>query len=82
METYQKEVALNFHCLELEFKSVIFWRREEKLEYLEKKPLENNNNKLNPHMTSSSGIEPRLHWWEAIAVTSPSNNNWLIFHMC
>ena len=26
------------------------------------------NNKLNPHMTSSSGMEPGPHWWEARAL--------------
>ena len=31
------------------------------------------NNKLNPHMTPSPGIEPGPHWWEASAVfTAPS----------
>ena len=28
------------------------------------------NNKLNPHMTPSSGIEPGPHWWEASALTT------------
>ena len=28
------------------------------------------NNKLNPHMTPSPGIEPRPHWWEASALTT------------
>ena len=27
------------------------------------------NNKLNPHMTPSPGIEPGPHWWEASALT-------------
>ena len=30
----------------------------------------NNNNKLNPHMTPSPGIEPGPHWWEASALTT------------
>ena len=31
------------------------------------------NNKLNPHMTLSPGIEPGPHWWEASALaTAPS----------
>ena len=31
------------------------------------------NNKLNPHMASPPGIEPRSHWWEASAqTTAPS----------
>ena len=41
------------------------------------------NNKLNPHMTPSPGIEPGPHWWEACvggkcSTTAPSllpNNN-------
>ena len=28
------------------------------------------NNKLNPHMTPSRGIEPGPHWWEASALTT------------
>ena len=28
------------------------------------------NNKLNPHMTPSPGIEPGPHWWEASAFTT------------
>ena len=28
------------------------------------------NNKLNPHMTPSLGIEPGSHWWEASALTT------------
>ena len=28
------------------------------------------NNKLNPHMTPSPGIEPGPHWWEVSALTS------------
>jgi len=31
------------------------------------------NNKLNPHMTSGSGIKSGPHWWEASALaTAPS----------
>ena len=33
---------------------------------------ERTNNKLNPHMTSGPGIEPRPHWWEASALTTTS----------
>ena len=36
------------------------------------------NNKLNPHMTLSPGIEPGPHWWEASALTtvpSPLTSN-------
>ena len=28
------------------------------------------NNKLNPQLTPSPGIEPGPHWWEAIALTT------------
>jgi len=28
------------------------------------------NNKLNPQMMPSPGIEPRPHWWEASALTN------------
>ena len=28
------------------------------------------NNKLNPHMTPGTGIEPGTHWWEASALTT------------
>ena len=28
------------------------------------------NNKLNPHMTPSPGIEPGPHWWEASVLTT------------
>ena len=28
------------------------------------------NNKLNPYMTPSPGIEPGPHWWEASALTT------------
>ena len=37
------------------------------------KPLgakEKTNNKLNPHMASTSGFEPGPHWWEASALTT------------
>jgi len=28
------------------------------------------NNKLNPHLTPSPGLEPGPHWWEASALTT------------
>ena len=28
------------------------------------------NNKLNPHLTASPGIEPGPHWWKASALTT------------
>ena len=37
------------------------------------KPLgarERTNNKLNPHMASTPGVEPGPHWWEASALTT------------
>ena len=37
------------------------------------KPLgakERTNNKLNPHMASTPGVEPGPHWWEANALTT------------
>ena len=44
-----------------------------KPEYPEKKPpgaRARTNNKLNPNMTPSPGIEPGSHWWEASALTT------------
>ena len=37
-----------------------------------RKPLgaEKRTNKLNPHITPDLGIEPRLYWWEASALTT------------
>ena len=34
------------------------------------RPALRTNNKLNPHMTSSPGIEPGPHWWKASALTT------------
>ena len=47
-------------------------RREEKLEYPEKKSSEQGQELTanSTHMTPSLGIEPRPHWWEACAVTT------------
>ena len=37
------------------------------------KPKTRTNNKLNPHIMPSLGIEPGPHWWEASALfTTPS----------
>ena len=49
-----------------------FLRREEKGKYQGKTPLraEKRTNKLNPHMMTSLGIQPRPHWWEASALTN------------
>ena len=58
--------------IELEFRSVGFWG-EGKTGVPGEKPLgaeKRTNNKLNPHMTSSPGIEPEPHWWEASALTT------------
>ena len=45
-----------------------------KLEYSEKNLSEKRtNSKLNPHVTSSPGIEPGPHWWKASAfITAPT----------
>ena len=58
--------------IELEFRNVSFCG-EGKTEVPGEKPLgaeKRTNNKLNPHMTSSPGIEPGPHWWKASAVTT------------
>ena len=58
--------------IELEFRSVGFWG-EGKTGVPGEKPLgaeKRTNKKLNPHMTSSLGIEPGPHWWEASALTT------------
>ena len=46
----------------------------EKQEYPEK-PVgvkERTNNKLNPHLKSTPGFEPKSNWWEASALTTAS----------
>ena len=53
--------------IELDFRSVGF-RGEGKTGVTGEKPLgarTRTNNKLNPHLTPSPGIEPGPHWWEA-----------------
>ena len=58
--------------IELEFESVVFWREEE-TRVPGEKPLgakERTNNKLNPHMASTPGVEPGPQWWEASALTT------------
>jgi len=58
--------------IELEFRNVGFCG-EGKTGVPGEKPLgaeKRTNNKLNPHMTSSPGIEPGPHWWKASALTS------------
>ena len=47
----------------------VFTERE-KLEYPEQGARKRTNNKLNPHMTPCSGIEPGTHWWGASALAS------------
>ena len=49
-----------------------FLRREENGSIGRKTPLraEKSTNKLNAHMTTSLGIQPRPHWWEASALTN------------
>ena len=58
--------------VELEFRNVGFCG-EGKIGVPGEKPLgveKRTNNKLNPHMTSSPGIEPGSHWWKASALTT------------
>ena len=58
--------------VELEFGNVGFWG-EGKNRVPGEKPLgarERTNNKLNPHMASTPGLEPGPHWWEASALTN------------
>ena len=58
--------------IELEFRNVGFCG-EGKTGVPGEKPLgaeKRTNNKLNPHMTSSPGIEPGLYWWKASALTT------------
>ena len=58
--------------IELEFRNVGFCG-EGKTDVPGEKPLgaeKKTNNKLNPHMTSSPGIEPGPHWWKASALTT------------
>jgi len=58
--------------IELEFGSVGFWG-EGKTGVPGEKPLgarERTNDKLNPHMASTPGVEPGPHWWEASALTT------------
>ena len=52
---------------------VLVFEERGKPEYPEKNLSElrtRTNNKLNPHMTPSPGIEPGPHWWEASALTT------------
>ena len=58
--------------VELEFRRVGFWGLG-KTGVPGEKPLgarTRTNNKLNPPMTPSQGIEPGPHWWEASALTT------------
>ena len=58
--------------VELEFGNVGFWE-EGRTGVPGEKPLgakERTNNKLNPHMASMPGFEPRPHWWEASTLTT------------
>ena len=58
--------------IKLEFGSVGF-RGEGKTGVPGEKPLgarERTNNKLNPHMASTPGVEPGPHWWEASVLTT------------
>ena len=74
--------GLLFHCvqIELEFGNVGFWGEgktgvpgEKSLGARTRTNNTRTNNKLNPHMTPSPGIELGPHWWEASALpTAPS----------
>ena len=58
--------------VELEFGNASFWG-EGKTGVLREKPLgekERTNNKLNPHVASTPGFEPRPHWWEVSTFTT------------
>ena len=58
--------------IELEFGNVGFWG-EGKSEVPGEKPLgaeKRTNNKLNPHIVSSSRIDPKSHWRETSALTT------------
>ena len=61
--------------IELEFKTVGF-NGEGKTGEPRETPLgakERASHKLNPHMASTPGFEPRPHWWEASVLnTAPS----------
>ena len=51
---------------------VLVFKERGKSEYPEKNLSEQGkrtNNKLNPHMASTSGFEPGPHWWEESALT-------------
>ena len=54
--------------IELEFGKIGF--RVGSTSYPEHGTRMRTNNKLNPHMPSSPGIEPGAHWWEASALTT------------
>ena len=69
-------VALIVHCIriELEFGKCWFLRRGETRSTrrkISRRRVENQQQiKLNPHMTPRPGIEPVPHWWEANALTT------------
>ena len=65
----QSGSSATWFLVELEFGNVGFWG-EGKTGVPGEKPLgakERTNNKLNPHMASTSGFEPGPHWWGASA---------------
>ena len=67
-------VALIVHCIRINWNlesGKCWFLRRGKTGVPGEKPLgaeKRTNNKLNPHMTSSPGIEPGPHWWEASAL--------------
>ena len=73
--------------IELEFGSVAFWGERTTGVPGEKclGARERTNNKLNPQMASTPGVEPGPHWWEASALPSappllPESNGCCITH--
>ena len=71
----------HFSKLELEFGNVGFWG-EGKTGVPGKKPFgaeTRTNNKLDPHITPSPGIETGTHWWEASALTTAARKLHLEF---
>ena len=69
MNSFKRVHAFQF---KLEFGSVSLWG-EGKTGVPGEKPLgarERTNNKLNPLMASTPGVEPGPHWWEARTLTT------------
>ena len=68
----QSGSSSTWFLVKLEFGNVGFWGEGE-TGVCGEKPLEageRTNNKVNPHMESKPGFEPRPHWWEESALTT------------